>query len=84
MAALSNGPLEAYGGMTKRRYKKLKAMTGTNSTPGREKGENCRCLPDEKGLTKYPRARKTFPILYREAMARQQARFTSSSDYFKV
>ena len=49
-------------GLTKKDRKRIYK----SSTAGTEKCETCRATGLEKGVTIYPRAYKTMPILYRE------------------
>jgi hypothetical protein len=49
-----------YHGTTRRLSKQLYG----SSTPGKEKGENCKATSLDKALAKYPRAIKTMPDEY--------------------
>lgn len=53
-----------YGGMTRNKYRKLRGKMGSNSTPGKSKGENCQATGLDKAMAKYPRAAKVYPTEY--------------------
>ena len=52
--------IDKHKGLTKRHYKQIFG----SSTPGKEKGENCKATPLDKALAKYPRSIKTMPDEY--------------------
>ena len=69
--------INRYRGLTRRQYKQLHG----SSTPGKEKGENCKATPLDKALAKYPRSWKTMPDEYiafnlrKDKIARRQNTF---------
>lgn len=68
-----------YRGITRRKYRRAKALEGTNSTPGLAKGDNCKTDGLQKALTKYPRACKTMPLLYISCMKKQASHWPQNS-----
>lgn len=64
-----------YRGLTKKQYKRQYG----SSTPGSQKGPNCKATALQKALLKYPRAYKTMPDKYLAMMRSVLKRGKSSN-----